>query len=230
MPGRFRHDGVPALQLGALDAAAAGALLAERAGHPVAQEVCEQLLEPGGRQPARPGGAADRSDAGAARGDRPVAGAAAADDGHGAGVPAALPATVRRGADPAAGRGRRRLRAAGDRPPRRRAARGRPVGVGRGRDGPACCSPTATACGSGTRWCGRRSTRQPPAWNDGRRTGRSRRPSARRATPTGRPGTAPPRPKGPTRTWSRRWNAPRPAPSGAAATWRRPPPTSAPPS
>jgi len=35
----FRHDGVPALELGALDAAAAGALLVERAGHPVAKEV-----------------------------------------------------------------------------------------------------------------------------------------------------------------------------------------------
>jgi DNA-binding CsgD family transcriptional regulator len=47
----FRHDGVPALQLGALDAAAAGALLAERAGHPVAQEVCEQLVTQAGGNP-----------------------------------------------------------------------------------------------------------------------------------------------------------------------------------
>jgi DNA-binding CsgD family transcriptional regulator len=47
----FRHDGVPALLLGALDAAAAGALLAERAGHPVAKEVCEQLLTQAGGNP-----------------------------------------------------------------------------------------------------------------------------------------------------------------------------------
>jgi DNA-binding CsgD family transcriptional regulator len=47
----FRHDGVPALQLGALDATSAGALLAERAGHPVATEVCEQLLTQAGGNP-----------------------------------------------------------------------------------------------------------------------------------------------------------------------------------
>jgi DNA-binding CsgD family transcriptional regulator len=47
----FRHDGVPALQVGALDATAAEALLAERAGHPVAKEVCEQLLTQAGGNP-----------------------------------------------------------------------------------------------------------------------------------------------------------------------------------
>jgi DNA-binding CsgD family transcriptional regulator len=47
----FRHDGVPALQLDALHAAAAGALLAERAGHPVAREVCERLLAQAGGNP-----------------------------------------------------------------------------------------------------------------------------------------------------------------------------------
>jgi DNA-binding CsgD family transcriptional regulator/tetratricopeptide (TPR) repeat protein len=47
----FHHDGVPALQLDALDATAAGALLAERAGHPVAKEVCEQLLTQAGGNP-----------------------------------------------------------------------------------------------------------------------------------------------------------------------------------
>jgi DNA-binding CsgD family transcriptional regulator len=47
----FSHDGVPALQLGALDEIAAGALLAERSGHPVSHEVCAQLLTRAGGNP-----------------------------------------------------------------------------------------------------------------------------------------------------------------------------------
>jgi DNA-binding CsgD family transcriptional regulator len=40
----FRHDGVPALQIGGLDEPAARALLAERASEPLPDEVCRRLL------------------------------------------------------------------------------------------------------------------------------------------------------------------------------------------
>jgi DNA-binding CsgD family transcriptional regulator/tetratricopeptide (TPR) repeat protein len=47
----FRHDGIPALHLGALDGTAARALIADRVGAPLPDEVCDQLLMQAGGNP-----------------------------------------------------------------------------------------------------------------------------------------------------------------------------------